>query len=99
MKMFKIHFIEFSNNKIYFKIMSSRQLISIIHLLVHFFSYPPLCPSVTHFEGLYGPVVNSYDWIIMKLSHLLSLQVTFWDEYKAKDTIMGVEVDIQGTPK
>lgn len=96
--MFKIHFIEFSNNKIYLKVIPSKQLLSFIHLLVHF-SYRPLRLSVTHFEGLFGPVVNSYDWIIRKLSHLLSLPVTFRNEYKTKDTIVGVKVDIEGSPK
>lgn len=98
MKLFKIHFTEFSNNKIYLKIIPSKQLLSFIHLLVHF-SYPPLRPSVKHFEGLFGPVVNSNDWIIRKLSHLLNLQVTFRNEYKAKNAIVGVEVDTEGSPK
>lgn len=90
--MFKIHFIEFLNNKIYLKIIPSKQLLSFIHLLVHF-SYPPYV-HLSHFEGLFGPVVNSYDWIIRKLSHLLSFQVIFRNEYKAKDAR-----DIQRTPK
>lgn len=58
MNMFKIHFMEFSNHRTLFKIIPSKQLLSLTHLLVHV-SYPSLCPSVTHFEGLLGTVANS----------------------------------------